>query len=390
MKILFVSAVLPYPLYSGGQVRMYNLLKLLSGKHSITLFSFIRNDEERYYKKNLSFLSRVETIYRGRAFQPRYLLKAFGTYPLLLASYDNSEMRRLIGKELAANRYDLLHIEPFYVYPSIPEVSLPIVVGEHNIEYTVYENYSKSYAVRWLQPVIRRDAQKIRVWEELVWRKATRVTSVSREDSLVIREKTNHPCRIVPNGVDTEWFRFKTRQLNVERPTFLFVGNFAWAPNIEAVRTLITDIWPRVKRALPGGVLTIVGKRFPASLQLQAGGDVLVREDVDDIRKVFWTADILLAPMGISGGSKFKLLEAMASGTAVVTTQSGRIGIDANPGSQLLEAGSSEQFAEAVTSIYSDIGKTKEMTRNARRLVEEKYDWRLIANTLETVWKESV
>lgn len=390
MNILFVSAVLPYPLYSGGQVRMYNLLKRLSKKHSITLFSFIRTNEERTYAKNFDFLPSVKMVYRGRALQSKYLLKAFGAYPLLLASYDNEEMRRLIQNEISNHDYNLIHIEPFYVFPSIPVNSLPLVVSEHNIEYLVYENFAKSYSISSLRPVVYADSQKIRRWEERVWKKAVSVTAVSNDDSQVITRTTGTSCSVIPNGVDTEWFRFNVRKFNPKNPTFLFVGNFAWAPNIEAVRTLLKDIWPKVTNEYPAGVLTIVGKQFPKALRAMVSGNIFVREDVEDIRDVFLTSDILLAPMGIGGGSKFKLLEAMASGTPVITTAQGRMGIEALPGKHVWEAETAEQFVQSIQSIYSNQNMKKTIIRNARKLVEEKYDWSVIADRLDYVWRKSV
>ena len=100
MNILFVSAILPYPLHSGGQIRIYNLLKRLSDKHSITLLSFIRSKEENKYVKELSFCSHIETVLRGKAMQLKYLLGAMGNYSWLLSTYNNQEMKKIINFQL--------------------------------------------------------------------------------------------------------------------------------------------------------------------------------------------------------------------------------------------------------------------------------------------------
>src|SRR3989344_9184440 len=144
MKIVFVSAVFPYPLYSGGQVRVFNLLKRLSTKHDISLFSFIRKDEEEQYKKNVSFCRLVTTVKRGGAWQLRYMARALtSSYPFLLSTYDNELMRRLIEKELQRGKYDIVHIEPGYVWPSLPDTTLPVAVSEHNIEHEIYTGFVK-------------------------------------------------------------------------------------------------------------------------------------------------------------------------------------------------------------------------------------------------------
>lgn len=389
MNILFVSAVLPYPLYSGGQVRIYNLLKLLSEKHSITLLSFIRSEKERAYKSELKFLSRVDMVYRGKALQPKYLVKMFGDYPLLLETYNNEEMRQKIADELKTHPYDLVHIEPFYVYPSLPRFSVPLVVAEHNIEYTIYESYARTSLLP-MRLIQLADAEKIRIWEERVWKKAATIVAVSQSDARQISAVTNKSISVVPNGVDVSSFSFVQHTFNVKTPTFVFIGNFAWAPNREAIGRLLKDIWPSVIKTFHGAMLTIVGDRFPESLKRLTGQNVKVLENVPDIRQTFAQSDVLLAPMGISGGSKFKILEAMASGTAVITTKAGRIGIDCINGVHFMEAETPKEYIDAISILYKEPQIRKNMLLNARQLVKKQYDWNVIAQTLDAVWKSQL
>ena len=387
MKILFVSAVLPYPLYSGGQVRIYNLLKQLSRSHKITLFSFIRSEEERTYESKLSFLASVHMVYRGRALTPRYLTKIFSKYPLLLETYNNEKMRQLLFTELKNNQYDLIHIEPYYVFPSIPDVSIPLVVAEHNIEHSVYEANAKTFPFSLVRPILAADARKVRVWEERVWKKATALVAVSEDDAKCIRSITNCKVSVVPNGVDIQSFPFVQHSFNMASPTFLFVGNFLWAPNKEALVTLLKNIWPAISKKFPTATLTIVGKQFPKSMESYVQKNVIVQQDLLNIHDAFISHDVLLAPMGIGGGTKFKILEAMASGTAVITTRAGYMGIQAKAGEHIVEANVTEDFVKAVTSLYANPQRTLVMTRAARLLVEKLYDWRVIAKSLDEVWR---
>ena len=164
MKVLFVSAVLPYPLHSGGQVRIYNLLKRLSQKHEITLFAFIRDKKEEQYAHDLSFCKKVVTVMRGRAWQARYIFRSLvASYPFLYATYNNAMMRTRLTKELT-NPYDLIHAEPGYVWLSLPETRLPTVVSEHNIEHEVYERYAEHFRAPLLRPLLRWDVAKMDVW----------------------------------------------------------------------------------------------------------------------------------------------------------------------------------------------------------------------------------
>lgn len=388
MNILFVSAVLPYPLTSGGQVRMYNLLKRLSQKHAITLVSFIREEKERLYKKDLDFCEDVVMVMRGKAWQPKYVAKALiGSYPFLLATYDNALMRRTLKDRMAREKFDLLHLEPFYVWPSVPETSLPIVVSEHNVEYAVYKTFVRERAAL-LGPFLSLDVAKIKRWEEAVWRKASAVTAVSPQDASLITRASGKPVSVVPNGVDLSQFSFSSERPKRMGPLLLFTGDFRWFPNKDALRRLLTDIWPKVTIRFPQSTLRIVGRHIAASTadQIRNAGAQL-QEDVADIGEEYRNADVLAAPHAIAGGTKFKMLEAMASGLPIVTTKEGMAGLAALAQTHYLEASSTVEFVAQVARIWENIQVRNNLTRNARQLVEQHYSWENIATTLEAVWR---
>ena len=390
MNILFVTAVLPYPLHSGGQIRTYNLLRYLSKRHTITLVSFIRSHEELSYASNLSFLKDVHMVMRGRAWRPRYITRALtGRFPFLLATYENSVMQRLLSDLIAGQSFDILHIEPFYVWPSIPKDKIPIVCSEHNIEYNVYASYVSRFSVPILKPLLYWDVAKLKFWERFVWKRADAVTAVSREDAQEIRTVMDIDPAIVPNGVDLDRFTF-VRPPKRSAPVCLFVGNFRWLPNREAASKLLDTIWPEIRAAYPNALLRIVGRDMPQTIIQKAkslGAEALT--DVPDIEKEYQQADFLIAPHGIAGGTKFKMLEAMASGTVIVTTPEGVSGIAVKRDVHYLEAVLPEDYKMAIERAWSHKPLRDRMAKDAREFVEKNYSWKHIAETLETVWKQT-
>jgi glycosyltransferase involved in cell wall biosynthesis len=394
MKILFISAVLPYPLHSGGQVRLYNLLKLLSKEHEITLYSFIRNESEKDLVSNLSFIKTIKLYLRGRVWQTKYIFRSMtSSLPLLLSSYENSEMKEDIKADLKKNQYDLIHCEPFYVCPSIPDdVQVPLVVTEHNIEYEVYQSYVKQLLIPVVRPLLNLDVQKIKNHEEMVWKKADRIISVATRDALVIGNVVDRKkISVVPNGVDTTYFSYEKKSLNKEHLKFLFVGNFFWVPNVKAVERLVGELWPKILKEIPQAQLTIVGKHLPQSLQDAAKTiHILYKEYVEDIRDAYKSSDILLAPMTISGGTKFKMIEAMASGCLVITTKEGMEGIDGKKDTHFIEAEKDEDYLSAIQKAVSNQKISQTMTARARALIVLEYDWKSIAEKQSDVWRGSV
>lgn len=390
MHILVVSAVLPYPLHSGGQIRMYNLLKKLSKYHTITLVSFIRNESERKYARDLSFCKNIHMVMRGRAWQPKYYLSAlFGPYPFLLATYDNQKMRELLTGLMSREQFDLVHTEPFYVLPSVPAHTLPVVVSEHNIEYAVYEGYVRRFPIPFLRPLLALDVFKLKKWERIAWKRATLLTAVSGEDAKVMEAYLKHPVHLVPNGVDPASFPFRSPPKR-KSFTLLFVGNFRWLPNREAADTLVSQIWPAVRTKIPEATLRIVGRDIPDSLKksvADAGGTV--RDAVEDIAAEYTNADVLVAPHAIGGGTKFKMLEAMSTGLPVVTTLQGMAGLATVAGRHFVRADTVTEYVDALLAIRKNTKATEEIARNGRKLVEEKYNWFVIADALQSAWEDA-
>ncbi len=389
MTILFVSAILPYPLFSGGQVRVYNLLKRLSKEHTILLYSFIRNEEERIYLKELNFCKDIQVVMRGHAWQPRYVSKSlFNSYPLLMNSYNISAMRELIAKGLEDYHVDRIHIEPGYVWPCLPSTNIPIIVNEHNIEHTVYQEYVDRYQYPIVKQLMQADVQKLKKWEKIIWNKSSYVITVSNEDATEVRKIKKNNVEVIPNGIDQDFFIFRPKERITEKFTCLFVGNFRWIQNIDAVKFLLSDIWPIVASKYPGARLHIVGKDFPKKFSSLLSTSVTLIHQVDDIRDQFAKADIVVAPIRVGGGTKYKILEAMAAGIPVITNAKGVQGLPLVHQENCYIGETGDDYVGIIDSMIRSSQITKKVVLNARDLVEKHYSWTSIAKELSTIWKK--
>lgn len=387
MNILFVSALLPWPLVSGGQVRMYNLLKRLSAHHSISLFTYLRKPEEAEYIQNLPFIHDVSWVMRGSGKQAKYILGSFlsGT-SVLRKTYENSRMVQIVGERLSKGDIDLVHIEPFYVYGGIPYTDIPLVVAEHNIEYDVYTRYGEED--RGMVSKIKLwDANKVKRDEEAVWKQAAGIIAVSDEDAKRIRTaEPKTPVTVVPNGVDTGWFSYSFHPVP-KKPRFLFVGNFLWHPNRDALSYTLETVWPKIRVAFPGAELSIVGHNPPIGLQEKHIPGVVWKDRVDDIRDAMKTSDVLLAPMRIAGGSKYKILESMAAGLPVLTTREGISGLGDNARGCVWIAQSSDEYCGLCKDMIDHSKQTEATCTAARTFVEKHYDWDALAGIQDRVWR---
>ena len=390
MKILMITPYLPYPLLSGGQIRTYNLLKNLAGKHEITLFSFIREKKEKkHIKELLKYCRNVKVIQRRKAWDWRNVFLAGLTgYPFLVSIYLSITLKKLIKKELETNNYDLIHAETFYVMPNLPETNLPVLLVEQTIEYLVYQNFVRNFKFFPIKPLLYFDVAKIKIWEKHYWKKAARLAAMSEEDKKIIqRHLKNIKTDIVANGVDIGYFN-KAKIQKPARPTLLFVGNFKWLPNKDAARFLVEKMWPVIKKKVPNAVLWIVGKNPTENIKRLAGKDVKIDEFVKDIRNAFGKASVLVAPIRNGRGTKYKVLEAMAVGLPVVTTPLGIEGIDAISGREVLTAKSAGGLTRLTIDLLLKPSLGKKIARKAKKLVDIRYNWETISNDLDRIYKE--
>jgi len=387
-----LTPYLPYPLVSGGQIRTYNLLKHLSKNHEITLFSLIKDDKERQYLVELKkYCRKIELFKRTKnPFVLRNILLAgFSPYPFVVTRNLPLGMRKAVQTELAREHYDLIHAETFYMMPNIPETQTPIILAEQTIEYLGYQDYMKK-ANPLLRPILALDVMKIKYWERYFWNKADKLITMSEEDKRFIEQELGikKNISVVANGVDLEFFS-KVKKSLPKDPTVLFVGTFKWLPNIEAVDEIVRKIWPGVSRSIPQAKLKIVG--FSPTDKIKSYGEnpsIEVLGGIDDIRDAFATAHVLLAPIRSGKGTRYKVLEAMITGTPVVATTLAAEGLDLQHGQEVLIADTSEGLISETVKLLKDPALQKKLGEAGEKIVRRDYRWDIIAKELDSVYKE--
>ena len=380
MKILFLTPVLPWPLRSGGQIRAYHLLKALHQNHQVNLVSYIREEGERQYLPELKKIA-DQTLLIKRQYNPwtfTALIKTlFSSKPLVMNIYKTTKPVIEDSKT-----YDLIYCECFYLMDKIPKFSVPIFLSEQNIEYLAYRRYVDSLpwwkkAILWLP--MKLDVLKMKYWEVRAWQEAKRVAVMSETDRKIVEEKTGRKdVFVIPNGVDTENFVFSTKRPSTK--TILFVGNFNWFQNLQAADWLVKEIFPEIKKKVQNARLLIVGHHVPKWLKGEGKEGITVEESLEDIREAYQKATVLLAPLKSGGGTKYKILEAMASGVPVVTTSIGAEGLD---GDCMVVRDNTEDQAASTVDIINNPNKYLDLVKRARKLVEENYDWKMIGQKLE-------
>jgi len=384
-----ITPYLPYPLYSGGQIRTYNLLKNLAKSHEITLFAFVKEVVPDHIKALEKFCKKIEVFKRRKAWSiVNILVSGFSFYPFLVAIYYSLSLRKRIEEELSKNKYDLIHAETFYVMPNIPQTKVPILLVEQTIEYLVYAHFLETLSLKVFKPLLALDIFKLKFWEKFYWKRADKVVAMSASDKNKMRKLVpNLSVEIIPNGVDSSFFS-KVKQKKGKSAVILFVGNFSWLQNREAVYFLIEKIWPNVKNKIKDAQLLIVGRNPSEGIRnLVQNFKVQLESSVDDIRDVYAKSDVMIAPIFGPGGTRYKILEAMASSLPVVTTEMGAEGLPVKHREHILIANEQNTLTEQTVKLLRDKKLRDRISENARLLVQKEFDWRKISEKLDKLYK---
>lgn len=385
MKVLFIAGACPYPPDSGGTVRTYNLLKRVCTRHDITLIAPERPGVDLAEVFDGRLRGKITVPVQGRTLA--HTLRAMASpLPYIVKAHESAAMSAAVREALSTERYDLLHCDSISVVPTVPvNAAVPKTFNAHNIEAVIWERYVREERRPWMLPMLRAQLAKVRAYESYLRRIFDVCVAVCDQDRDAMKRSGFREARTVSNGVDLEYY---TPLPPASERRLVFTGSLDWRPNQDALRWFAREIWPLVRLEAPEAAMSIVGRKPPRWVKdLCKASDMQLSADVPDVRPYLAEAAVVVVPLRIGGGSRLKILEAMAAGRCVVSTSIGAEGLEVRHGEQLLVADSPAVFAQAVLSVLDDWGLGGEMARAGRALVEARYGWDSIALDLEEAWR---
>ncbi len=394
MKILMLTPYLPYPPASGGQIRTLYLLKYLRENHEVTLVSLYKNEDEKKYAEKLKeYCHEIHLCKRAeKPWQLKNILKAVLTdLPFLIVRNFSQEARTLVKRLLEENDYDVIHAETFYIMPHIPATQTPVLLVEQTIEYKVYQHYISPLPIilRW---PLWLDIFKLKHWEKFYWSKANLVATVSEADKEEIKKLLpDLETVIIPNGAGDEMFVESYPKLDKKNPKLLFIGNFYWLQNVEAAEYLLHKVFPMLIEKIPNAQLIIAGQNSSQKLSNNQHKNITIvdlkPDDEQQVKNLYHSSTLFLAPIYGPGGTRLKILASMASGLPVVSTSTGVQGLAVENGKHVLIAENPEEFVSQISEVISNEKKYKLIQENAFKLAKQQYSWKAIAGKLEKVYK---
>ncbi|NTU73725.1 glycosyltransferase [Candidatus Roizmanbacteria bacterium] len=395
MKILMLTPYLPYPPASGGQIRTLNLLKHLSKNHKITLISLYKNAKEKEYTSHLKeYCHEVHLCKRAeRPWQFGIMAKAmFSFLPFLITRNYSSEAHELITQLLKKEKFDVIHAETFYIMPHIPPTNIPILLVEQTIEFKVYQHYISSLPLL-IRAALSLDILKLKFWETYCWKRARVVAAVSDADKQIIQSIAPqiNPV-IIPNGAGDEMFLENKKTANSKR-YLLFIGNFYWLQNTEAALYLSESLFPEIQKKISDVHLVIAGQNSKNKIRSSNKNIEVIdikQDDVDTVKRLYQEATLFVAPIFGPGGTRLKILAAMAAKLPIISTSVGVEGLELQDGKHVLIANTQQEFIDRILQLLTDERLFESIETNAYKVAKDKYSWDAIANKLAVVYKSVI
>ncbi|MDR2172382.1 MAG: glycosyltransferase family 4 protein [Planctomycetaceae bacterium] len=397
MRVLVLDEWLPSVCNSGKSIRTFELLSPLARSHSIT------------YLVNQAGIAPPEQLSRMRDFgfevicAPRPLVYGsllsifFGVIPALFDVLPIS-VRRHVSQDFAGavkrliseRQFDVVHIEwSHYAFYSQFICGVPVFACTHNIEYLSWRRFFDVMRNPFKKALGFHEWQKMYLFEKRIYSKLDYISTVSSEDASILRNEfgVNDVC-VIPNGVSISYYDEVANEPDLCK--IIYCGSMDSHVNQDAVLYFLREIFPLALERNPLIKFEVIGRNPPDWLLRFSSSNVSFTGSVADVRKYLKSAGLAIAPIRIAGGSRLKILEAFAAGVPVLSTTIGAEGLEVEPNTNIAIANTPAEFATKIVEILTNKMLREKLIKNARRLVDEKYDWSQISPLVESAWQKTI
>lgn len=390
MKILYLIPYSPANPVFGGALRIYHLLTHLHKYHDVTVAGFSTPEEESELIKQFPKLAGkthfVDHPYPDQSKRWRLILSLFTTHSCWHQLTRSKQLQQKLDQLLAAESFDIIQCE-FPVMAMFRFNSPAIkIIDSHNVE---YDNFKRMAKVKnpFKKLFYHLEAYKFYREETAVCEQQDALLVTSKRDISIFNQTLPYVSKyLVPNGVDTNYFRpFKTRPVP---HSMVFVGMMKYVPNYDGITWFLDEVFPKVLEKVPDATITIVGKNPPQSISSRANENIIVTGFVEDTRPYIEKSAVYVVPLRMGGGTRLKIMEALAVKIPIVTTSIGCEGIDVVNGQSILIADDPDEFADRVLELFANPNRAAGITDRGFELVKSKYRWESIGRQMDRAYNE--
>jgi glycosyltransferase involved in cell wall biosynthesis len=408
LRTLVLAENLPYPTLKGGDLRTWQNVNALASLGPVGVFGLCSNDSRAAAKpkdgiefwRSSSDPSLAYPLPANRKIAARaWFLDSTG-HPADL--YYSDAAAEEISRIMAEFEPHIAVIERLWLYRYISRVKRSgcrVVLDDHNVESVLYRQIGEAMSSRGdLQARLIRDAVPART--EAIEREASRAADqvwvCSRSDARLMHRlyPLSSPVRVVPNGLDLKAYDKAGKSSGSlylpKEKSVVFPATFSFAPNAKAALFLIEEVLPRLNAIEPDFRLLLVGNSPTPEMVRAAQQDarIVVTGAVPEVRPYIASASAMVAPLFQGSGTRFKILEAFASRTPVISTAIGAEGLSVKPGIHLLFAESASDFVDGLRQLWENKPMASRLAGNGFDLVKQSYSWEAAGSKIRRAVRE--
>jgi glycosyltransferase involved in cell wall biosynthesis len=389
VRILFLSPRQCWPALSGAKLREYHLARALSRWAELTYVYFADAGDPPLTAADLRFDARVIGVPKPHVYGPWKLVQGLASrWPLPVVNYTSPRMIEALSR--LDTPFDLVHLDSIHMIRYVETMGNPrVIYNWHNIESEAMRRYAESTPSLARSVYAKLTAGKWERLERQILRDAFgHIVCSERERQQLSSIAPSARIKVIENGVDCA--NFAGLNTGSDRKRIVFVGKMDYYPNIEAIIGFANTTWPLVREKVKGTTLSIVGASPTAAVQALAGiPGVEVTGTVPDVRPYYREALAAVVPLRTGGGTRLKILEAMAAGVPVVSSVLGAEGLAVTPGSDILISDPDDHagWVRNLSELAQSEVRRTELVEKARQLVETRYDWNTLGQSLIDTYK---
>lgn len=373
MKILFILSRFPYPLEKGDKLRAWQHLRsMYHSGHEVYLAAVsdcaVMPD---WMEKVQPFCKEIRVI-RMNYFHimQNLLMSLFRNIPLQAGYFYSLRNEKFIRKYFSDVKPDLIYCQLIRTAGFVTEIAGVAKAIDYMDAYALGTLQRAERAPFFLKPLFRREVNRVRRIESKACHQFHGHWIISEQDRRSLDCEINVGIKILPNGVDTEYYSPRTVPLEFD---ITFTGNMNYPPNIDAARFLVEEIMPLVWERLPDTKVQIAGTNPSREVKALAGKCVTVTGWVDDIRDCYAKTKVFIAPMRMGTGLQNKLLEAMAMQIPSITTPISFHPLGAVAGEHLLVGKDAGELADHLIKLLTHLPEASNLARRGRAWILDHY-----------------
>lgn len=378
-RILFLASQFPHPANSGATIKTASILDYLREKHEVHLVCLRQGELDATQREWAERFAGFESVELRRGRNPLNLARSYvSRVPLSIARNGSGEMRKLVERAAAATEFDAVFVDGWLMAQYLPEgFEGTKLLHEHNAEYVLWERQAAMVRNPATRRLVRAEARRVRSYEAAILRQFDVVFAVSEADSKALVEiaAVEDKLKVLPNLPDQSLLAAAPLAFEAGETLVLYLGTLSWQPNVEGIERFLREVWPLVHRQRTEARLLIAGQGASSRLRKLAGkgkGVELV-EDVPDAEPLYRRARVFIEATRSGGGTKVKLLNAMARGLPIVASPESLEGLDVTADEHVLVTDKPPTMAAGVVQLLTDATVWRRLSDAGRTLIRERY-----------------